>query len=166
MTHSSTEGRRRRARRGLLLAILAILAVPAILGAACGVRGPGGTTAAGGAGTGAWLSLTMVDGRHGWARRRAAVVDRERPRHARDADAGLHWTAFEAQAPTPLVQDVRMVSATVGLAIGVDSARLSDRDRYETSAWRRLLRTEDGGRTWQPVSGAPTRTASGARGTG
>jgi photosystem II stability/assembly factor-like uncharacterized protein len=68
------------------------------------------------------------------------------------ADSGAHWTSITASVPTPQLDSVQMLSAQVGLAIGVDPAHARDVNRAETTAWRQLLRTGDGGRTWRPVA--------------
>jgi photosystem II stability/assembly factor-like uncharacterized protein len=57
------------------------------------------------------------------------------------SDGGASWTTFQLDAPVPFVQSVQMLSPTAGLAVGVDPGR----------APQRLLRTADGGRTWNPA---------------
>ena len=79
-------------------------------------------------------------------------------------DEGAHWITFSAKSPVPLLDDVQMTSSQSGLAIGVDPAHAGDRDRGDTTAWRQLLSTTDGARTWRPVAiaggaAAPASTA-------
>jgi photosystem II stability/assembly factor-like uncharacterized protein len=88
--------------------------------------------------------VDVLDDKHWWIATGATL--------RATTDSGAHWTAISASAPAPELDSVQMLSPQVGLAVGVDPAHTRDADRADTAAWRQLLRTGDGGRTWRPAA--------------
>lgn len=87
--------------------------------------------------------VDVQDGSHWWVVSGATLNT--------TTDRGAHWTMFAAKTPMPQLESMQMTSNQRGLAIGLNPAHNADRNRADTATWRRLLRTDDGGRTWSPA---------------
>ncbi len=94
-------------------------------------------------------SLSFVDGRNGWAvgGYGLPITGASQGVVIRTADSGATWSSHR-DLPIPAFQHVRFFSANQGTALA--------REAFGGAAWW----TDDGGRTWTPLDGAPAGIAA------
>ncbi len=89
--------------------------------------------------------VDFVDAVHGWAVGTSDLLG--------TADGGVIWTALPE--PCPVIRSVHFATPTLGYAVAGGSDVRIDGGVPSPVAGGQLLMTSDGGRSWQPVSGAP-----------
>src|SRR5260370_4600920 len=89
--------------------------------------------------------VDFVGGEHGWAVGTSGLLA--------TADGGGVWTALPE--PCPVIRSVHFATPSLGYAVAGGSDVRIDGGVPAPVVAGRLLSTTDGGRSWQPVSGAP-----------
>jgi photosystem II stability/assembly factor-like uncharacterized protein len=91
--------------------------------------------------------VDFVDAKHGWAVGMGDLLA--------TTDGGATWTAL--QEPCPVIRSVHFATPSLGYAVAGGSDVRIDGGMPAPVADGQLLLTTDGGRSWQPVPGAPAR---------
>ncbi len=89
--------------------------------------------------------VDFVDAEHGWAVGTSDLLA--------TTDGGAVWTALPE--PCPVIRSVHFMTPSLGYAVAGGSDVRADGGVPAPVAGGQLLITADGGRSWQPVSGAP-----------
>ena len=89
--------------------------------------------------------VDFVDAAHGWAVGTGGLLA--------TADGGVTWTALPE--PCPVIRSVHFATPSLGWAVAGGSQVRIDGGVPAPVTGGQLLTTTDGGRSWQPVPGAP-----------